>query len=57
MGTKAEGIFRDYLRGRGLKFTPERQVILKGYFLFIAIFDTARILKREVFFRTLLKNT
>jgi Fe2+ or Zn2+ uptake regulation protein len=53
MGTKEEGIFRNYLRGRGLKFTPERQVILEEVFSLHRHFDNARILKRGVFSRAL----
>jgi hypothetical protein len=46
---KEEGIFRDYLRGRGLKFTPERQVILEEVFSLHRHFDNARISKRGFF--------
>ena len=38
-----ENVFRNYLRGRGLRFTPERRVILEGIFSFSGHFDIEKL--------------
>ena len=38
-----EDKFRDYLKSKGLKFTPERQVILKGVFSLHRHFDAEEL--------------
>ena len=41
-----EGIFRNYLKERGLKFTPERQLILKTVFSLHQHFDIDQLWER-----------
>ena len=39
-------VFRNYLRTRGLRFTPERRVILEGIFSFSGHFDIEKLYDR-----------
>ncbi|MHB8280423.1 MAG: Fur family transcriptional regulator [Candidatus Humimicrobiaceae bacterium] len=38
-----ESIFKDYLKSKGLKFTPERRLILEGILSFPGHFDVKRL--------------
>ena len=41
-----EAIFRDYLKSKGLKFTPERRFILEGIFSFSGHFDVDKLYEK-----------
>ena len=57
-----EKIFRDYLRTKGLKFTPERRLILEGVSSFFGHFDIEKLYNKlhhkagEIFLATVYRT-